>query len=241
MTPQGVVVWSVILVSLVGSLSEGGIDNVTENAPQAEPNKVAVEKDKVLIKTSKISCTDPNVSFDKCPSEAICSDLGNECLQCDCDFNCRFGFESEADCRVPDKIVCQGPRQFKRKFTCAFCYQSDPSEHLCEENVKCNSISDPNSRNYIANCSVDNSHLCFGMRSFLKQKTCNWTGGIRWITALILSVTLGGFGADRFYLGHWQEGIGKLFSFGGLGVWTLVDVVMIAIRYIGPADGSVYI
>ena len=45
----------------------------------------------------------------------------------------------------------------------------------------------------------------------------------------------------RFYLGHWQEGIGKLFSFGGLGVWTLVDVVMVAIRYIGPADGSLYI
>ena len=33
----------------------------------------------------------------------------------------------------------------------------------------------------------------------------------------------------RFYLGHWQEGIGKLFSFGGLGVWTLVDVVLVAI------------
>jgi hypothetical protein len=45
----------------------------------------------------------------------------------------------------------------------------------------------------------------------------------------------------RFYLGHWQEGIGKLFSFGGLGVWTLVDVVMVAIRYVGPADGSLYI
>jgi hypothetical protein len=46
---------------------------------------------------------------------------------------------------------------------------------------------------------------------------------------------------SRFYLGHWQEGIGKLFSFGGLGVWTLVDVIMVAIRYVGPADGSLYI
>ena len=42
-------------------------------------------------------------------------------------------------------------------------------------------------------------------------------------------------------MGHWQEGIGKLFSFGGLGVWTLVDVVIVAIRYVGPADGSLYI
>ena len=70
---------------------------------------------------------------------------------------------------------------------------------------------------------------------FSYDKFCflgNWTQGHKWFTALLLSVTLGGFGADRFYLGHWQEGIGKLFSFGGLGVWTLVDVVMIAIRYV---------
>lgn len=55
------------------------------------------------------------------------------------------------------------------------------------------------------------------------------------------SITLGGFGIDRFYLGSWAEGIGKLFSFGGLGVWTLIDVILIAAGYLKPADGSVYI
>lgn len=99
----------------------------------------------------------------------------------------------------------------------------------------------------------------------MKNLPCNWTVGYRWSTALILSITLGGFGADRyinltsiiwnigeinfikyswkcrFYLGHWQEGIGKLFSFGGLGVWTLIDVILISMRYLGPADGSLYI
>ena len=49
------------------------------------------------------------------------------------------------------------------------------------------------------------------------------------------------FCVSRFCLGDWQVGIGKLFTFGGLGVWTLVDVVLVAIRYIGPADGSLYI
>lgn len=71
--------------------------------------------------------------------------------------------------------------------------------------------------------------------------TCNWTSGKRWSVALVLSITLGGFGADRFYIGMWREGIGKLFSFGGLGVWTLVDVVLVATRYLTPADGSLYI
>nr|XP_012422306.1 PREDICTED: TM2 domain-containing protein 3 isoform X1 [Odobenus rosmarus divergens] len=55
------------------------------------------------------------------------------------------------------------------------------------------------------------------------------------------NVTLGGFGADRFYLGQWREGLGKLFSFGGLGIWTLIDVLLIGVGYVGPADGSLYI
>lgn len=58
---------------------------------------------------------------------------------------------------------------------------------------------------------------------------------------IYFSITLGGFGVDRFYLGHWQEGLGKFFSFGGLGVWTLVDIVLVAVGYITPADGSLYI
>lgn len=83
--------------------------------------------------------------------------------------------------------------------------------------------------------------MILGHRTFKKKVRCNWTGGYKWSTALALSITLGGFGADRFYLGHWKEGIGKLFSFGGLGVWTIIDVILISLHYLGPADGSLYI
>lgn len=61
------------------------------------------------------------------------------------------------------------------------------------------------------------------------------------VSCFLHSITLGGFGADRFYLGQWREGLGKLFSFGGLGIWTLIDVLLIAVGYVGPADGSLYI
>ena len=60
-------------------------------------------------------------------------------------------------------------------------------------------------------------------------------------SSCLRSITLGGFGADRFYLGQWREGLGKLFSFGGLGIWTLIDVLLIGVGYVGPADGSLYI
>lgn len=139
---------------------------------------------------------------------------------------------------------------------CRYCYQTDPWEHTCEMKANCNSVSTPRAH-YKTNCTVASNILCLGKfmliethlleavfvghRKFNKNVLCNWTGGYRWATSLILSVTLGGFGADRFYLGHWQEGIGKLFSFGGLGVWTLIDVILISLHYLGPADGSLYI
>ncbi|CAF1687013.1 unnamed protein product, partial [Adineta ricciae] len=50
-----------------------------------------------------------------------------------------------------------------------------------------------------------------------------------------------GLGFDRFYLGHIKEAFGKIFSFGGLGIWTLIDSVLIACGYLTPEDGSVYI
>jgi len=45
---------------------------------------------------------------------------------------------------------------------------------------------------------VNKDVLCLGRRKFLKRLRCNWTGGHRWSTALILSITLGGFGIDRY-------------------------------------------
>ena len=58
-------------------------------------------------------------------------------------------------------------------------------------------FSDPNSRHYLAECAVPDGLICLGNRKFLKLRPCNWTGGYKWTTALALSITLGGFGADR--------------------------------------------
>jgi len=57
-------------------------------------------------------------------------------------------------------------------------------------------------------------------------------------TAFVLSVFLGSFGVDRFYLGHTGLGILKLLTCGGLGVWALVDLVLIGIGSMKDAKGN---
>ena len=53
-----------------------------------------------------------------------------------------------------------------------------------------------------------------------------------WMAALLLSVFVGSLGIDRFYLGKVGTGILKLLTFGGFGVWWLVDVILIATKSI---------
>jgi len=49
-----------------------------------------------------------------------------------------------------------------------------------------------------------------------------------WLTTLLLCIFLGYLGVHRFYTGHIVIGLIQLFTFGGCGIWWLIDLIMIA-------------
>lgn len=58
-----------------------------------------------------------------------------------------------------------------------------------------------------------------------------------WLTALLISLFVGGLGIDRFYLGYTGLGVAKLLTCGGLGIWSLIDLVLIAMRKLPDSNG----
>ncbi len=57
-------------------------------------------------------------------------------------------------------------------------------------------------------------------------------------TALMLAWFLGWCGADRFYVGHVGLGVLKLVTFGGLGLWWTIDLVLHALGVIKDSHGK---
>lgn len=54
---------------------------------------------------------------------------------------------------------------------------------------------------------------------------------VNWLIVLLMSIFFGTLGVDRFILGQVWLGILKLITGGGLGLWWLIDIILIATKY----------
>lgn len=58
------------------------------------------------------------------------------------------------------------------------------------------------------------------------------------IVATLLCWLVGIIGIHRFYLGYTWQGVVQILTLGGLGIWTLIDLIRIIIGDLQPKGGS---
>ncbi|MEV4170337.1 TM2 domain-containing protein [Nonomuraea sp. NPDC049709] len=59
-----------------------------------------------------------------------------------------------------------------------------------------------------------------------------------WLVAVLLCFFLGALGVHRFYVGKIGTGILMIVTLGGLGVWVLIDFIMILIGKFTDKQGQ---
>ena len=74
------------------------------------------------------------------------------------------------------------------------------------------------------------------VKKVVKKKTA--AGSKSQTTAILLALFLGGLGIHRFYLGYTWQGVVQLLTLGGLGIWSLIDLVRIITGSLQPKDGT---
>ncbi|XP_039962037.1 TM2 domain-containing protein CG11103 [Bactrocera neohumeralis] len=88
-------------------------------------------------------------------------------------------------------------------------------------------------------CTVFSDIDCYGPRTFLRDGVpCVRYTDHYFVTTLIYSILLGFLGMDRFCLGQTGTAVGKLLTLGGVGVWWVIDVILLITNNLLPEDGS---
>ena len=54
---------------------------------------------------------------------------------------------------------------------------------------------------------------------------------VNWVLTLVMSILFGALGVDRFIMGQVGLGILKLITFGGCGIWAIIDIILIATKH----------
>ena len=171
----------------------------------------------LLFFSFSINCSD------SLPEQMICYENASS--------PCILDAQSTFQCYVFPSTECDGERSFNLTFPCRYCFQLPLDQLRCESPARCRL----EMAEIFAPCSA--LSRCVGNPVFNRRTKCTY-GTKSQSTAFLLSLFLGIFGADRFYLGHIATGVFKLLTLGGAGIAYVIDLMLIITGYLTPYDGS---
>jgi TM2 domain-containing membrane protein YozV len=59
-----------------------------------------------------------------------------------------------------------------------------------------------------------------------------------WLLTFILCLFWGALGLHSFYVGRIGRGIAQILTFGGLGIWVIIDLIIIVCGTFKDSDGN---
>ncbi len=99
---------------------------------------------------------------------------------------------------------------------------------------------------YCKNCgmlSSENATFCSNCGTRLKGAydpySYDQVSNRDWLITLLFCVLLGYLGAHRFYTGKIGTGILMLITFGGFGIWVLIDLIYIILGRFRDEEGKI--
>ena len=154
----------------------------------------------ITISENERNCTDAK------PKEMLCLPSGDVSTK-------KLDEEIEAECTVFHSTICNSTssedRKFKKQIPYRYCFEVDPKNIECEPLTDCT----PSLSQFSVHCW--SNVPCIGSSLFDRQGKCSRSSKSQQ-TAFLLSLFLGGFGADLFYLGYYVSASFKLVTLGGL-------------------------
>jgi len=76
-------------------------------------------------------------------------------------------------------------------------------------------------------------------QSVFKMSDAPYASDKSWVTTLVLCFFLGFLGVHRFYTGSILLGFLQLITFGGFGIWVIIDFIMILVEKFHDGEGYV--